>query len=97
MGPNWNTMQAWGGSNLCQYGKIRKLFAFMLSRRNLLENTYSEIIHPMLGQNEWIETGLPTPIPPRILRPLSIPKKLRTRDLNEPRNPFKVSQMNKEV
>ena len=51
----------------------------------------------MLGQNEWIETGLPTPIPPRILRPPGRPKKLRKRDPNEPRNPFKVSWMNKEI
>ena len=42
----------------------------------------------MLGQNEWIETGLPAPIPPRILRPPGRPEKLRKKDPNEPKKSF---------
>ena len=34
---------------------------------------YSEIIHPMPGQDEWIKTGHLPPQPPRVLRPLERP------------------------
>ncbi len=55
-------------------------------------NTYSEITNPMSGQNEWIKTRLPAPIPPRIVIPFDRLKKLRRRNLNEPRNSYKVSK-----
>uniref|UniRef100_A0A2N9F2M6 Zinc finger PMZ-type domain-containing protein n=1 Tax=Fagus sylvatica TaxID=28930 RepID=A0A2N9F2M6_FAGSY len=52
-------------------------------------NVYSEIIHPMPGQDEWIKSGHLPPQPPHVLRPLGRPKKLRRRDPDEPRNPHK--------
>uniref|UniRef100_A0A2N9EJU8 Uncharacterized protein n=1 Tax=Fagus sylvatica TaxID=28930 RepID=A0A2N9EJU8_FAGSY len=52
-------------------------------------NVYSEIIHPMPGQDEWIKTGHLPPQPPHVLRPPGRPKKLRRRDPDEPRNPHK--------
>jgi hypothetical protein len=60
-------------------------------------NVYSEIIHPMPGQDEWIKSGHLPPQPPHVLRPLGRPKKLRRRDPDEPRNPHKVSRMNREI
>uniref|UniRef100_A0A2N9J2B3 MULE transposase domain-containing protein n=1 Tax=Fagus sylvatica TaxID=28930 RepID=A0A2N9J2B3_FAGSY len=52
-------------------------------------NVYSEIIHPMPGQDEWIKTGHLPPQPPHIIRPLGRPKKLRRRNPDEPRKPNK--------
>jgi hypothetical protein len=46
-------------------------------------DVYSEIIHPMSGTH--------------VLRPLGRPKKLRRRDPDEPRNPHKVSRMNRYI
>jgi hypothetical protein len=60
-------------------------------------DVYSEIIHPMPGQDEWIKSGHLPPQPPHVLRPPGRPKKLRRRDPDEPRNPHKVSRMNRQI
>uniref|UniRef100_A0A2N9GX06 Uncharacterized protein n=1 Tax=Fagus sylvatica TaxID=28930 RepID=A0A2N9GX06_FAGSY len=53
-------------------------------------DVYSEIIHPMPGQDEWIKMDICLSQPPHVLRPPGRPKKLRRRDPDEPRNPHKV-------
>uniref|UniRef100_A0A2N9GDS7 Uncharacterized protein n=1 Tax=Fagus sylvatica TaxID=28930 RepID=A0A2N9GDS7_FAGSY len=50
-------------------------------------DVYSEIIHPMPGQDEWIKSGHLPPQPQHVFRPPRRPKKLRRRDPDEPRNP----------
>ena len=37
--------------------------------------TYKEIIQPMPGQSEWVETNQPTPIAPYVYKPLGRPPK----------------------
>ncbi|XP_020109288.1 uncharacterized protein LOC109724768 [Ananas comosus] len=58
---------------------------------------YEEIINPIPGQNEWIKTSMPAPVPWRIRRPPGRPKKLRRRAADEPLNPYKVSRMDKPI
>uniref|UniRef100_A0A2N9H3T4 SWIM-type domain-containing protein n=1 Tax=Fagus sylvatica TaxID=28930 RepID=A0A2N9H3T4_FAGSY len=60
-------------------------------------DVYSEIIHPMPGQDEWIKIRHLPLQPPHVLRLLGRPKKLRRRDPDEPRNPRKVSRMNRHI
>ena len=51
----------------------------------------------MFGQSEWVETNQPTSIAPYVHKPPSRPPKQRKRDLEEPRNPYRVSRMNKTI
>uniref|UniRef100_A0A2N9J2Q8 Uncharacterized protein n=1 Tax=Fagus sylvatica TaxID=28930 RepID=A0A2N9J2Q8_FAGSY len=60
-------------------------------------DVYSEIIHPMPGQDQWIKSGHLPPQPPHVLRPPGRPKKLRRRNPDELRNPHKVSRMNRQI
>jgi hypothetical protein len=60
-------------------------------------DVYSEIIHPMPGQDEWIKSGHLSPQPSHVLRPLGRLKKLRRRDPDEPKSPHKVSRMNRKI
>ena len=60
-------------------------------------DVYSEIIHLMPSQDEWIKSGHLPPQPPHFLRPPERLKKLRRRDSDEPRNPYKISRMNRQI
>ena len=55
--------------------------------------TYKEIIQPMPGQSEWVETNQPAPVAPHMYKPSSRPPKQRKRDLEEPRSPYRVSRV----
>ena len=57
--------------------------------------TYKEIIQPMFGQSEWVETNQPAPVAPHMYKPPSRPPKQRKKDPKEPRNPYRISRMNK--
>ncbi|XP_030923003.1 uncharacterized protein LOC115949877 [Quercus lobata] len=59
--------------------------------------TYKEIIQPMSGQSEWVETNQPAPVAPHVYKLLGRPPKQRKRDPKEPRNPYRVSRMNKTI
>nr|XP_023898952.1 uncharacterized protein LOC112010817 [Quercus suber] len=59
--------------------------------------TYKEIIQPMPHQFEWVETNQPASIAPHVYKPPGRPPKQRKRDLEEPRNPYRVSRMNKTI
>jgi hypothetical protein len=60
-------------------------------------DVYSEIIYLMPGQDQWIKSGHLPSQPPHVLRPPGRPKKLRRRDPDEPKNPHKVSRMNRQI
>ncbi|XP_065617880.1 uncharacterized protein LOC136062593 [Quercus suber] len=59
--------------------------------------TYHEIIQPMPGQSEWVQTGHVAPIAPHVYKPPGRPPKLRKKAPDEPRNPYRVSRMNKTI
>ena len=59
--------------------------------------TYKKIIQPMLGQSEWVETKQPASVASHVYKPPDRPPKQRKRDLEESRNPYKVSRMNKTI
>ena len=53
---------------------------------------YKEIITPLLGQDEWVETNLPTPIAPIVYKLAGKPLMKRKKNADEPKNPYKVSR-----
>ena len=59
--------------------------------------TYKEIIQLMLGQSEWVETIQLALVAPHVYKPHGRPPKQRKRDPEEPRNPYRVSRMNKTI
>ena len=59
--------------------------------------TYQEIIQPMPGQSEWVQIGHATPVAPHVYKPPGRPPKLRKKAPDEPRNPYRVSRMNKTI
>ena len=59
--------------------------------------TYKEIIQPMPGQSEWVETNQPAFVAPHVYKPPGRPPKQRKRDPKKPRNPYRVSRMNKTI
>ena len=52
--------------------------------------TYKTPVPPMPSQSEWISSGQPTPIAPIIYKPPGKPPITRKRDVDEPRNSYKV-------
>ena len=59
--------------------------------------TYKEIIQPMPGQSEWVETNQPAHVALHVYKPPDRPPKQRKRDPKEPMNPYRVSWMNKTI
>ena len=51
----------------------------------------------MPSQFEWVETNQPAPVAPHVYKPLDRPPKQRKRDLEEPKNPYRVSRVNKTI
>ncbi|XP_030933015.1 uncharacterized protein LOC115958893 [Quercus lobata] len=58
---------------------------------------YKEVLPPMLGQSEWAEIGQFAPLASHIYKPPGRPPKQRKRALDEPRNPYKASRLNRLV
>ena len=58
---------------------------------------YKEILSPMPGQSEWVETGQHVSLAPNIYKPPGTPPKQRKRASDEPRNPYKASRLNRPV
>ena len=65
--------------------------------KDVFVETYKTPIPPMLGQSEWISSGQPKPIAPTIYKPPSRPPIKRKKDVDEPRNPCRVSRANKSM
>ena len=59
--------------------------------------TYKTPIPPIPGQSKWISNGQPTPVALIIYKPLGRPPRKRKRDVDEPRNPYKVFRANKPI
>ncbi|XP_050255010.1 uncharacterized protein LOC126700879 [Quercus robur] len=55
---------------------------------------YKEVLPPMPGQSEWVETGQPAPLAPHIYKPPGRPLKQRKKASDEPRNPYNASSLN---
>ena len=53
---------------------------------------YKEMITPLLGQDEWVETNLLALIAPIVYKPPGRLPMKRKKDANEPNNPYKVSR-----
>ena len=51
----------------------------------------------MPGQSEWVETNQLASIALHVYKPPGRPPKQRKRDLEDPRNPYRVSRMNKTI
>ncbi|XP_075650040.1 uncharacterized protein LOC142620568 [Castanea sativa] len=58
---------------------------------------YKEVLPPMPGQLEWVETGQPAPLALHIYKPPGRPPKQRKTALDEPKNPYKASRLNRPV
>ena len=59
--------------------------------------TYQKIIQPMFCQSEWVQTRELAFVAPYVYKPLGRPLKLRKKAPNEPRNPYRVSRLNKTI
>ena len=59
-------------------------------RKDAYVAVYKELITPLLGQDEWVETNLPTPVAPIVYKPPDNPTMKRKKDTVEPNNPYKV-------
>ena len=51
----------------------------------------------MPGQSEWVETNQLASIALHVYKPPGRPPKQRKRDPEKPRNPYRVSRMNKTI
>ena len=51
----------------------------------------------MFCQSEWVQTRQLAFVSPYVYKPLGRPLKLRKKAPNEPRNPYRVSRLNKTI
>ena len=58
---------------------------------------YKEMITPLLGQDEWVETNLPALVAPIVYKPPGKPPIKRKKDADEPNNSYKVSRSYKPI
>ncbi|XP_030936015.1 uncharacterized protein LOC115961120 [Quercus lobata] len=61
-------------------------------RKDAYVAAYKEMITPLPGQDEWVETNLPTSVTPIVYKPAGRPPMKRKKDADEPNNPYKVSR-----
>ncbi|XP_075674947.1 uncharacterized protein LOC142644159 [Castanea sativa] len=66
-------------------------------RKDAYVAAYKEMITPLPGQNEWIETNQPTPVAPIVYKPSGRPPMKRKKDADEPDNPYKVYRSNRPI
>ena len=57
-------------------------------RKNAYVTAYKKMIIPLPGQDEWVETNLPTPVALIVYKPVGRPPMKRKKDANEPNNPY---------
>ncbi|XP_030942123.1 uncharacterized protein LOC115967205 [Quercus lobata] len=58
---------------------------------------YKEMITPLPGQDEWIETDQRTPVASIVYKPPGRPPMKRKKDTDELNNPYKVSRSNRPI
>jgi hypothetical protein len=56
----------------------------------MYKKAYDEIVYPMSGNDYWIKTNYDKVDPPLHRIQFEMPKKVRTRGLEEPRNPYRM-------
>ena len=61
------------------------------SRKDAYVVTYKEMITPLPGQDEWVETNQPASVAPIVYKSPGRPPMKRKKDVDEPNNPYKVS------
>ena len=66
-------------------------------RKHAYVDAYKEMIIPLPGQDEWVETNLPTLVAPIVYKPAGRPPMKRKKDADEPNNPYKVSRSNRPI
>ena len=66
-------------------------------RKDAYMAAYKEMITPLPGQDEWIETNQLAPIAPIVYKPLGKSPMKRKKDVDDPNNPFKVSRSNRSI
>ena len=57
-------------------------------RKHAYMAAYKEMITPLPGQDEWVETNLPTPVALIVYKPAGRPPMKRKKDADEPNNPY---------
>ncbi|KAL7212538.1 hypothetical protein ACSBR2_015268 [Camellia fascicularis] len=53
------------------------------------------MMHPVPGQHEWVETGMPAVAPPLYRKQPGRPPKIRKKGIDEPINPVRVSRQHR--
>ncbi|KAK9998999.1 hypothetical protein SO802_018602 [Lithocarpus litseifolius] len=66
-------------------------------RKDVYVAAYKEMITPLPGQDEWIETNQPAPVAPIMYKPPDRPPMKMKKDANEPNNPYKVSRSTRPI
>ena len=61
-------------------------------RKDAYVAAYKKMITSLPGQDEWVETNLPTPVAPIVYKPPNRPPMKRKKDADEPNNPYEVSK-----
>ena len=61
-------------------------------RKDAYVAAYKEIITPLLGQDEWVETNLPAHVAPIVYKLAGRPLMKRKKDADKPNNLYKVSR-----
>ena len=76
------------------YKNIERLedYVHACFRKHAYVAAYKEMITPLPGQDEWVETNLPTPVALIVYKPAGRPPMKRKKDADEPNNPYKVSR-----
>ena len=66
-------------------------------RKDAYMVAYKEMITPLPGQDEWIETNQLASVTPIVYKPLGRPLMKRKKDADEPNNLYKVSRSNRPI
>ena len=66
-------------------------------RKDAYVAVHKEMITPLPGQDEWVETNQPAPVAPIVYKPPSRLPMKRKKDADKPNNPYKVSRSNRPI
>ena len=75
------------------YKNLERLEDYMHAcyRKDACVVTYKEMITPLPGQDEWVETNQPAPVAPIVYKSPGRPLMKRKKDVDELNNSYKVS------
>ena len=72
-------------------------YVYACFRKHAYVAAYKEMITPLPGQDESVETNFLTPVAPIVYKPAGRPPMKRKKDADEPNNPYKVSRSYKPI